>query len=119
MKVFWTSLIIFSLMLGAIALNALFLHTTVNSMRRLLSEIDDPTDAAILEQTEELWKKNRTLLSLTVGIREVRMIDEGLIELRWASVAGDKAELCLQRDLLLSATEELIREESIRFSSIF
>ena len=119
MKVFWTSLIIFSLMLGAIALNAFFIHTTIHSMRNLLSQMDDPTESEIIDQVDSLWKKNRTLISFTVGVREVRMIDESLIELRWAYEIQDDAELRKHRDLLLSETEELLRQESLRFSSIF
>ena len=120
MKIFFASLCIFSLMLAALTVNALFVHRTVGQMQTLLDGMDSMgSSVESLRALEALWSDKRNLIALTVGRREIMLIDEQLTELKWASKDGTETEFQKYRALLYSVTEELLRQESLRLDSIF
>ena len=117
MKVFWISLILFSLVLAFTAINARFLHRTVWEMEALIDRAE--SGEAELEALEALWEEKRDRISLSVGRRKVQAVDEGLIELRWAMRQGDPHERQRAGARLRSSLEELARRESLHVASVF
>ena len=120
MKVFWISLILFSLVLAFTAINARFLHRTVWEMEALIDRAESgEAELEAVEALETLWEEKRDRISLSVGRRKVQAVDEGLIELRWAMRQGDPHERQRAGARLRSSLEELARRESLHVASVF
>ncbi len=120
MKTLIASILIFFVMLTGIILNAIFLHRTLGQIQELLDEMEslDASAESVLE-LETLWADKRNLVALTVGVREVMLMDERLTELKWAQADGTEEEFQKHRALMRAVTEELLRQESLRIDSVF
>ncbi len=120
MKVFWASLLFFSLILTGTVCNALYIHRTMTKMQQLLEDMDSP--AACSESIlalEDFWEEKRGRIGLTTGHKRIRLIDEGLIELKWAARGGKENEFQKYRALLIDATQDLVQQESLTLEAIF
>ncbi len=120
MKVFWASLLFFALILTGTVCNARYVHCSMEEMQRLLEKMDSSSASSEwIPPLEAFWAERRDRIEWTTGRRKIQSIDEELIGLKWAAKDGKENEFQKYRALLMEATEELIRQESLTFESIF
>ncbi len=119
MKVFWISLILFSLLLGATVFNGYYIRKTVGEMQDLLREAQETERRAeSLSSLAEIWEQSSLSIGFTVGARKIEEIESLMTELTWAYHAELEDSFEKNRLLLLSATEELIRYETVSAEAI-
>ena len=120
MKVFWTSIILFTLLIIAIIFNSLYMHRTAESAQEVLISLDEAeTRTERIAALEKIWETNRDRIEFTVGARKVIRIDELFTKLKWTNASGNESEFQATRSLLISAMEELLHNETLSLSAIF
>ncbi|MBE6546915.1 MAG: DUF4363 family protein [Ruminococcaceae bacterium] len=120
MKAFWASLLLFGILLGGILCNARYLHRTADYLEKTaqaLAQADSRDET--LGELERFWEKNQTIISLTVGFRELDRFGEIIVQLRWAHDAENESEFERYRLLLADVTEEIIRSEEFSIKNLF
>lgn len=115
MKIFWSSLIAFTLVLTGIVYSAVYLQKTADRMQKLLCE---PSVDALTEM-DVLWQEKRKQIGWTVGRRRIAVVDERLAELKWAVEENRESEVKKYRALLKDAIKELVRGDTLTLDSIF
>ncbi len=120
MKAFWGSLILFSLLIGAIAVNGYYVRARTEELiaitESLLSE-DTRSDA--LEQLDTFWEKNRTYLAISIKLSDLHEAEELSVLLKEALRIGEEQDFYRYRALLSEKAKEFDRTERISLESIF
>ena len=126
MRSFLASLVLFSLMLGAIFLNSRYLLQLSREMQDAAEAIPslsekDAEQLMILERLDTLeciWEKNRETVALTVSQRTVEGIDDCLGTLDAAIRHGDAFEFDRTRAHLLRIINDLGYYDVIQLGSV-
>ncbi len=120
MKSLIVTVILFCLLLGAIILNSILVHRTVDHLNDLLSQIESVTDQdSTLSELETYWEKQKKFLSLSVSFRDLDHVEETLVGLRWAYDEQDEKEFRKYHALLTDAVAEIARIERLSLENLF
>ena len=126
MKAFLLSLLLFSLMVGAIILNSRYLLSVSSELYARTEALPAITGSSVSEEAEAMlsgltvyWKKHRSAVSFTVQMRVIEGIDDALGALSASAEYGCATEFERAREHLLRITEDLGYYDRIGLGSLF
>ena len=117
MKAVIFSAILFTILIILIVANSIYIHKVCDTMLNLLSSLE-PSDVNGVEELCSIWKRHRTLFSVSVHDSRVERIDELTEKLKSAAAKSDGAEFEENVTLLSQALEELKEFEELSFEGI-
>ena len=117
MKTFIIALVVFSVLLTLIILNALFVNRTMDELRAAILILPACDEIALVDILTS-WKNHYTLLSLSVSRNEMRDMDVWLAEMRIAATRGDTLQFETARAKALDSIDDIRRLERIALSNI-
>ena len=118
MKTLLATLLLFTLMLALIAINARYLSSVSAELTAVAEALADASDDDLLTALEQLWRSERDRVSLTVPSRVTEGIDGAISELRAAERHGDAFALERARCALLRLASELSLYGGIRLGGL-
>ena len=107
MKAFWFSVIGLCLLCIAVLLNSLYVSSISSNMEDKLSKIKDSPSLDGLEELEDIWEKNRLLISISVPHKETDELEKGLLVLRARIETGSDKGTAEALELVSRAIYEL------------
>ena len=125
MKSFTVSLLLFSVMLGGIILNTRYLTSVADQITASIEELPDgianetsASEDPAIGRLCDLWASERSTVSLSVSIRVIEGIDDGIELLTVAARHGCAADYETARMHLLRIARDIRRYEELSFGSI-
>lgn len=120
MKAFTISTILFTLLIAAIFVNALYVKKVSERMILGAEKIKEENySPSLATELEKYWMKHRSFIGLSVGHEELDLISQTIISLRSCCQTGNIADASLYVLILQDATEEMGRHEEISFENLF
>lgn len=119
MRSFITTLILFAIMIAVIFLNGSYVRQTSLRLEEFVSDDffeHDPERA--IESLDEFWQKNSSLISISVGYRELDRISELIIDLKMYFRFGDTNSVIKTRALIADAANDLSRLEKFNLENL-
>ena len=123
MKSFLGSVILFTILILAVTLNAIYilgLSERIGQYAERLERVEkeeDPT--ALLEELQDLWKQNRKYLAFSIDTATLDDIEKTILSLIVAYESGDSYEFEKYRAYLGEAAREISRFERLDIETIF
>ena len=113
-----TLLLIFA-MLGAIALNNVYIRKTSEFISNCINEENFEADPkGSIETLDKFWQKNHPIVGLSVGYKELDQMSDLIVELRIYHELGDKGEIRRVRALILETADEISRLERFALENL-
>ena len=113
-----TLLLIFA-MLGAIALNNVYIRKTSEFISKCINEENFEADPeGSIETLDKFWQKNHPIVGLSVGYKELDQMSDLIVELRIYHELDDKGEICRVRALILETADEISRLERFALENL-
>ena len=117
MKTFIVALVVFSVLLTLIILNALFVNRAMDKFRSDILALP-ACDEIALSDVVAAWESYYTLLSLSVSRNEMRDMDVWLAEMRVAAKRDDALQFETARAKALDSIDDIRRLERIALSNV-
>lgn len=122
MRGFIVTTIIFIAVITTVVINSAFLHRVTDEMLILILELPEEPGGIegieTFEKLNELWLKNRTLISVSVRFEHVSAINDALDNARRFYQAQMKANYLASRDKLYHEVVYLSELEKATFKNI-
>lgn len=118
MRGFFTTVCIFSIILGIILLNKIYLtHTATNFLERA-NELEEqiPKDISQIKSLQEDWDKSKDIMQISVAHKRIDTVTDLMDSLLAYAFLQDEAEYKKTAALLINALEEIRRFEE--FSAV-
>ncbi len=120
MKAFWASIVLFTLLITAVAVNADYIHRITNNLVVFAEELEAADGRSErLDQLENRWNRSRTWIALSVKQSDLNKIDELIVTLRWAHDTQNEEAFLKYRALLMQTAKEFNRTERLSLQNIF
>lgn len=117
MKAVIFSIILFLILITLLIINSIYIHKTCDKMLKILESLS-PGDIDGAEEICDIWKKNRTLFSISIHDSHVEKVNELTEGLKSAVAKSDGAEFNEHAALLYQLLQELKEIEEISFEGI-
>ncbi len=112
MKALIFSLVLFTLVIGLVIANAIYINRASEDIKSLaLSVANGESEAS--DKLIERWDRQKTIMALTVGLREVDAVSEQIIKLCVASSLGNSDAVATSYALLCDAIDDITRYERL------
>ena len=120
MKTFYLTLLLFSLLVGLIVGNMLFIRSATKTLGARVEALPPLPEAdAPLAELETLWQSKRIAMSLSVPAGQLLLFDTTLAGMRSAVKNGDAADYEIYRAQALLAVRGLGRLERFSAENLF
>ena len=115
MRTFYAALIAFSLLIGAVCANAVYVgHTTTALQQRITALADAENASAALSDVEEFWCRHKAAIAFSKHGECIREMEQSLNELSKAVKQADANELEEAVRAAIGVTERIRRAEGLR-----
>ncbi len=122
MKVFYTAIILFVLMIAVITVNYVYINRVCNSMYVMASEapgVDEEGCYAVVSVLDNYWQENQKYVCLSVSYIELNQICNSISSMKAYAKSKNAAEFENARQILLNTIREVRRLESFTIENIF
>ena len=115
MRSFIITALLFFLMCGGIFINNGYINQSAEYIRECVSDENFESDPeAAIKELDDFWKKNHSVVGLSVGYKELDRISDLIIDLKTYFELGNSSEVFRIRAMIDECADELSRLE--RFS---
>ena len=119
MRSFIATVILFSLLVGSVAVNAIYVNSVCEKMENLANELKASTEkASLIAELRSLWSKNSAYLNLSIRTDEIERMNDLIESLNASHNAQNDAEFQKYCILIAALAQEFSRYEGISFDSI-
>ena len=115
MKPFIFSLMIIAFMVVLVLFNAFYIKKTMDSLSREVLKISTAEDS---DSLEELWKRNKLLISISASHKEIDKIEEQLKVMKIRLENQDFTGFKVAQALLVSYIEQIKCHEAVTIDNI-
>lgn len=119
MKGFTVSLILLAFIIVLVVLNVLYVNRTINELEQLAGDVWHTRTADAVDELYSYWEKCRSLVGLSVSLREIDSATENLLSLQAACNEGNDWLIEQSYVLFCNALEDIRRYEKITLLNIF
>ena len=122
MKVFYFSLIIFTTLISAIAINYHYINSTSDALTEMLNKLEsagEDEEETQIKNIKEFWESNKIKLSISVSFNEINRMDDLINTLEVNYKTENDQDYELTKALLKVAIEEIRRLERFSIENIF
>lgn len=115
------ALIILFLVLGLVVTNSFILHSLIDQTIKSVKEIEVENTLEATKRFEECYKsfaRRERYISLSVSHKDLMSINDCFSDIIGAGIAGDKEEMIITKNRLVSSLEHLRRLSGVNIDSI-
>ena len=118
MKIFIVTLLIFALLLCAVAFNFHYINSVCDMLEAKISALTLNSDEAASEELLTIWKKEKGYVSLSVSSVVTEDFEDRLLELHAMLKSGDSTSFYRARTLALGAISSIRRLERFALDNL-
>ncbi len=121
MRSFIISICLFAMLITGIILNCYYVNSVHGEMSAIIREIKiEPCDENedLIKELLNLWESKSSMLSISVGYKELNEISDAIASLNAANLYGDKLQICIALEYLTSAIDEITRLEKLNINNV-
>lgn len=121
MKAFYVALVLFTIMLGLIITNSLYVNSTCSELCNVISQLDprDESCPDFIDLLYGLWRENEAYLSLSIAAGRSEVIEAHIAALQEYYDTQEYAEFKRSAKQLYLVFEEISALERLRWDNIF
>ena len=120
MKSLVAALILFSVLLGCIIFNGIYVRNTCNEISKLCQSLQSGEDkSSISSNILAIWKKSKPLLELSIRMSEIERMSDLIEGLHSSVILKNEAEIKKYCSLIIDHANDIAKQEGISLSSIF
>lgn len=119
MKALVISLLLLSLVLGAVVINSFYVRKVCGEVYELAEKLKSADECdALINNMKKIWSNARPFLDLSIRLNEIERMNDLIESLESSYISKNGAEFQKYRRLISELAEELISHEKISFKSI-
>lgn len=119
MKIFTVSLILLVLAIALVIANVAYVNHATNELLSLARDVhEDPCEKTV-GRLSEYWDSQRSLLALSVSLRDIDSVTENLLNLQTACLEQNEWLIEQSYALFRNALEDIKRYETLSVLNIF
>ena len=119
MKAFWFSVILFAMIILAVALNGIYIIRVSEHLREYSDRLEKENPAALLDELQDYWEYNRRFLSFSMDAITIDEVEKIILSLQVSHQSNDRYEFEKYRVYLNEMAEEISRLERLDIENIF
>lgn len=119
MKALVISLLLFSLVLGAVIVNSFYVKGVCDHIIDIVEKVKSADECdALIKDMKEIWSDARPILELSIRLNEIERMNDLIESLEASHISKNTAEFQKYCRLISGLAEELINSERISLKSI-
>ena len=121
MRGFIISIILFSVMLITIFINAFFIHSSTKNMSKKIESLNPipcQSNQIIIDEFSQEWENKGIWIGLSVSNEDMQKLTNAIDELKIANENEDTTQFQIYLSLLLTAIDEIGRLEKFSIKNI-
>ena len=119
MKIFAISLILLTITVALVLVNVSYVKSTTDNLLSLAKDVRaDPCEKTV-GRLAECWDRHRSVLALSVSLRDIDSVTENLLNLKTACLEKNEWLVEQSYSLFCNALEDIRRYETLSVLNIF
>ncbi len=119
MRSFIITLILFIFICAAVVFNNLYIRSSAEYITERVSDENFSADPeGVIEELEKFWEKNRPIIGLSVGFKELDRMSDLILDLKSYFNLGNSSETTRTREMIREAADEISRLERFSIENI-